>query len=232
MKGLFTRLEFVVDEDEGRGMNLMLLGPPGAGKGTQAKLLIKEFQIPQISTGDILREAIRKNTSLGQKAKGFMDRGSLVPDDVMIGIVKDRLKEPDAKKGFILDGFPRTIPQAEALGKVTKLDHVILLKVPDSELLFRLSERRTCESCSQVFHQKLRPPKRDGICDACGGKLIQRKDDQEEVIRKRLETYHAQTDPLVEFYTSKKQLIGVDGAKTPEEIFSAILRAVKGRPLS
>jgi len=209
-------------------MNLILLGAPGAGKGTQAKMLVKELDIPQISTGDILRSAVSNETELGIKAKEFMSKGALVPDDVVIGIVKERIQEPDAKDGFILDGFPRTVPQADALGTVTNIDKVIQLDVPDEALMSRLTGRRTCESCGEVFHKDLHPPKVDGVCDSCGGSLMQRKDDNESVIKNRLEAYHKQTDPLVDYYKNIGTLVEIDGTSEPNVIFKSILSTVEG----
>lgn len=207
-------------------MKLLLLGPPGAGKGTQAKLLMDKLKIPQISTGDILREAIKKTTPLGKKAKEFMDRGALVPDNIMVDLINERLKNQDVKDGYILDGFPRTIQQAEELGNIANLEHVIQLKVPDKDLINRLSGRRTCEKCGEAFHVELNRPKRDGVCDKCNGKLMQRADDNVDVIKKRLEAYHLQTDPLVGYYQKRKKVIEIDGTGNPKEIFRSILRSI------
>ncbi len=209
-------------------MRLILLGPPGAGKGTQAKRLIERYGIPQISTGDILRAAVREGTELGRKAKQYMDAGQLVPDEVVIGIIRERLKEADCAKGFILDGFPRTVPQAEALKSVLAelgqaLDHVVSIEVPDEDLVERLTGRRTCRSCGAMYHIKFSPPKQEGICDRCGGELYQRDDDREETIRARLKVYHEQTAPLVEFYEREGLLRRIDGVGSVDEIYRRIL---------
>ncbi len=209
-------------------MRLILLGPPGAGKGTQAKRLIERYGIPQISTGDILRAAVREGTELGKKAKQYMDAGQLVPDEVVIGIIRERLKEADCAKGFILDGFPRTVPQAEALKGVLSdlgqaLDHVVSIEVPDEDLVERLTGRRTCRTCGAMYHVKFNPPKQEGVCDKCGGELYQRDDDREETIRARLKVYHDQTAPLVEFYTKEGLLRRIDGVGSVDEIYGRIL---------
>lgn len=174
-------------------MNIIMLGPPGAGKGTQAKMLVEKFGIPQISTGDMLRAAVAEGTELGKKAKEYMDKGQLVPDEVVIGIVEERLKKSDCEKGFILDGFPRTVPQAEALDKILekmgkKIDYVINIVVPDVEILKRLTGRRTCKQCGAMYHVIYNPPKQEGVCDKCGGELYQRDDDKEETIKNRLKS--------------------------------------------
>ena len=209
-------------------MRLILLGPPGAGKGTQAKRLIERYGIPQISTGDILRAAVREGTELGKKAKQYMDAGQLVPDEVVIGIIRERLKEADCAKGFILDGFPRTVPQAEALKSVLAelgqaLDHVVSIEVPDEDLVERLTGRRTCRNCGAMYHVKFTPPKQEGVCDKCGGELYQRDDDKEETIRARLKVYHDQTAPLVEFYNEEGLLRRIDGVGSVDEIYGRIL---------
>jgi len=183
-------------------MKLILLGPPGAGKGTQAKLLAERLEIPQIATGDILRAAVKQGTPMGLKAKGFMDAGSLVPDEVVVGIVRERLQQVDCARGFILDGFPRTVAQAEALKEMLaslgkNLNAVISLEVDNEALVRRLTGRRTCQECGRGFHVDFDPPKTDGTCDACGGELYQRDDDREETIRRRLEVYTDQTQPLM-----------------------------------
>ena len=186
-------------------MGIILLGPPGAGKGTQAKKISGEFAIPQISTGDMLREAVKNGTEMGKKAKAFMDQGGLVPDEVVIGIVKDRLQAPDCGKGFILDGFPRTIPQAQALDRVTsdlkkEIRVVLSLEVDETELMERLCGRRTCTGCGAMYHVKFNPPKAQGKCDKCGIALIQRDDDKEETIKTRLINYKKMTEPLLQYY--------------------------------
>lgn len=210
-------------------MNLILLGGPGAGKGTQAKKLIDKYQIPQISTGDILRAAVKEGTELGRKAKEYMDAGKLVPDEVVIGIIKDRLAQPDCKKGFILDGFPRTVPQAEALDKVlgelgSKIDHVISIEVDEEELVTRLTGRRTCKnpSCGMMYHIKFNPPKKEGICDKCGSELYQRDDDNEATVRSRLATYNQATKPLIDYYQAKGLLRPIAGVGSIDEIFQKI----------
>ncbi len=212
-------------------MNIIMLGPPGAGKGTQAKMLVEKLGIPQISTGDMLRAAVKEGTELGKKAKEYMDAGKLVPDEVVIGIVKERLAQPDCEKGFILDGFPRTIPQAEALDKVLeelgkKIDYVINVAVPNEELITRLTGRRTCRQCGAMYHVVFNPPKVEGKCDKCGGELYQRDDDKEETIRQRLEVYEAQTAPLIEYYEKKGVLYNIDGTGSIEEIFQNILKVL------
>lgn len=207
--------------------NIILLGPPGAGKGTQAQMISERYHIPQISTGDILRRAVKENTSLGMKAKEFMERGELVPDEIVIGIVEQRLKEPDCERGFILDGFPRTRLQAEALQTILdcigkKVSYVINIEVEDEELISRLSGRRTCRDCGAMFHLVFNPPKKEGICDRCGGSLYQREDDKEETIRTRLKEYKKQTAPLIDFYQWKKTLHSIHGIGNKEQIFSRI----------
>ncbi|MBM4284790.1 MAG: adenylate kinase [Deltaproteobacteria bacterium] len=210
-------------------MNLILLGGPGAGKGTQAKKLIDKYQIPQISTGDILRAAVKEGTPMGKKAKEFMDAGQLVPDEVVIGIIKDRLAQPDCKKGFILDGFPRTVPQAEALEKVvaslsSKIDHVVSIDVDEEALVTRLTGRRTCKNaaCGQMFHIEYTPPKKAGVCDKCGSELYQRDDDNETTVRSRLSTYNQATKPLIDFYTGKGLVRPIKGEGGIDDIFTKI----------
>jgi len=197
-------------------MKLILLGPPGAGKGTQAKMLTESFSIPQISTGDILRAAVKEGTPMGLKAKEYMDAGGLVPDEVVVGIVRDRLLAADCDNGFILDGFPRTVAQADALqaslAEMDKaLDRVISLEVDAEALVERLTGRRTCKECGRGYHVTFDPPREENICDACGGSLIQRDDDQEETIRKRLQVYADQTSPLISYYRDADVLIELDG---------------------
>ncbi|MEJ2670810.1 MAG: adenylate kinase [Deltaproteobacteria bacterium] len=214
-------------------MNLILLGGPGAGKGTQAKKLIDKFQIPQISTGDILRAAVKEGTEMGRKAKEYMDAGKLVPDEVVIGIIKDRLAQADAKKGFILDGFPRTVPQAEALDKVlvdlgSKIDDVVSIEVDEEALVTRLTGRRTCKNadCGQMYHIKFTPPKQEGVCDRCGGELYQRDDDNEATVRNRLATYNQATAPLIDYYKGKALLRPVKGVGGIDDIFKKIVDIV------
>lgn len=214
-------------------MNLILLGPPGAGKGTQAKLLTDRFGIPQISTGDILRSAVKDGTPMGTKAKSFMDAGALVPDEVVVGIVRERLAKADCAQGFILDGFPRTVAQADALKKDLHdlgkdLDGVIALEVDNEALVERLTGRRTCRQCGRGYHVAFDPPRAADRCDACGGELYQRDDDREETIRKRLEVYDQQTAPLVAYYRQEGLLARIDGMQeigTVQEQILAVLRA-------
>jgi adenylate kinase len=209
-------------------MNLILLGPPGVGKGTQAKLLIDRFGIPQISTGDILRAAVKELTPMGVKAKGYMDAGALVPDEVVIGIVEERLAQPDCAPGFILDGFPRTVGQADALkgvlaGLKRGIDHVISLSVDQQELLKRLTGRRACPKCGAVYHVDFAPPKVAGHCDVCPGELFQREDDKEATILNRLKVYEEQTAPLIAYYQEAGLLRSVNGLGTMEGVQGEIL---------
>lgn len=208
-------------------MNLILLGPPGAGKGTQAKMLMEKYSIPQISTGDILRGAVKAGTEMGKKAKEYMDAGGLVPDEVVIGIINDRLKEDDCADGYMLDGFPRTVPQAEALDDVladmgSKIDHVISIEVADDELVKRLTGRRTCSKCGAGYHVMFDPPKEEGKCDKCGGDLIQRDDDNVETVTNRLKVYKESTQPLIDFYQNKGLIRGIDGVGGIKDIFGRI----------
>jgi len=212
-------------------VKLILLGPPGAGKGTQAKMLMDRFRIPQVSTGDILRAAVANRTAMGLKAKEYMDAGALVPDEVVIGIVRDRLQESDCVLGFILDGFPRTVPQADALREVLAglgkdLDAVVSLEVDADVLVERLTGRRTCGGCGRGFHVRFDPPGVAGVCDACGGVLIQRDDDREETIRQRLQVYGAQTSPLVDYYRRQELLRTVDGMAPMDEVQRQILHCL------
>ncbi|MGM0518431.1 MAG: adenylate kinase [Campylobacterota bacterium] len=212
-------------------MNLMLFGAPGAGKGTQAKFLIEKYGIPQISTGDILRAAIAKKTDMGMEAKKFMDEGKLVPDSTIIGIIKDRLAQDDCKKGFILDGFPRTLAQAEALKELManmgiSLDKVISLNVPDELIVGRITGRRVCASCGASFHVEFNPSKEEGKCDYCGGELITRKDDNAQTVKSRLESYHEQTAPLIDFYTDMGVFVELDGTKDVKDVTSDMIKAL------
>lgn len=214
-------------------MNLILLGPPGAGKGTQAKILSKKYEIPQISTGDILRAAVKEQTPMGVRAKDFMDSGALVTDEVVVGIVEERLAKPDCVRGFILDGFPRTVKQADALGRMLEalgksIDHVISLSVDKEELLERVTGRRTCRSCGKGFHIVFDPPKVSGICDECGGELYQRDDDSEETMRKRLEVYEEQTAPLVAYYAKESLLRTIHGIGSIDDIQRKLLNILEG----
>ena len=213
-------------------MNIILLGPPGAGKGTQAKKIAEHYSLPHISTGDILRENISNNTSLGVRAKSYMAKGELVPDELLITIIRDRLSKSDCSKGFLLDGYPRTVPQADALQMILtesnkKLDVVLNIDVDDEELVKRLSGRRVCASCGMSYHMIFNPPKEDEICDKCKGKLYQREDDKPEAIRNRLIVYKKQTQPLIEYYTRKRLLRTVDGGKNIPEIFKDIKKILE-----
>lgn len=213
-------------------MKLILLGPPGAGKGTQAKMLTDHFGIPQIATGDILRAAVQTGTPLGLQAKGFMDAGALVPDEVVIGIVRERLQAADCAAGFILDGFPRTVPQADALQATLRalgreLDRVVSLTVDADALVERLTGRRTCRGCGRGFHVTFDPPRVDDRCDACAGELYQRDDDQEETIRRRLTVYAQQTAPLIDYYRGAGLLCELDGMQAIPVVQSEILAALR-----
>ncbi|MDK2892427.1 adenylate kinase [Methanohalophilus sp.] len=211
-------------------MNVVLFGPPGAGKGTQAKELSKHYGIPHISTGDILRANVSKGTDLGKKAAEYMNKGELVPDDVLIGIIKNRLAEPDCKAGFLLDGYPRTIPQADALSGILNdinmpLEVVLNITVPDEELVTRLSGRYSCK-CGESYHIKFNPPKKAGICNVCGGELYQRDDDKEDVIRQRLVSYKKNTQPLIDYYEEKGILVNIDGTGGIDEVFGQIINVL------
>lgn len=207
---------------------MILFGPPGSGKGTQAKMIADKHKVPHISTGDILREAVREGTELGRKAEPIMKSGGLVPDDLMIGIIRERLGKPDARQGFVLDGFPRTVPQAEKLdallgeGNGKDKPHVVSLLVPDEVIVRRIAARRSCPSCGAVYHLESAPPKVANTCDACGSALVARPDDTEEAVRKRLEAFHRQTMPVAEFYRAKGWLRDVDGLGSVDEVFERI----------
>lgn len=214
-------------------MKVIMLGPPGAGKGTQAQKLVEKLNIPQLSTGDMLRAAVKNETEVGLLAKKFMDSGNLVTDEVVVGIIADRTKESDCAGGYILDGFPRTVAQADALTAMLDkngdaIDHVVSIVVPDEALLGRLLGRWTCKGCSDMYHVKFSPPKTEGVCDKCGGELYQRGDDQEEAIKTRLENYHAQTAPLIDYYGGKGALREVDGVGGLDEITGRIMAVVQG----
>lgn len=209
-------------------MNLILLGAPGAGKGTQAAVISERLNIPQISTGNIIREALRSGTQMGLKAKSFMDAGKLVPDEVVIGIIKDRLQADDCQNGFILDGFPRTIPQAEALDEMgVEINKVIDIEVPDEVIITRLSGRRVCEKCGRPYHLVDLKPRVEGICDDCTGALIQRKDDQIDTIKNRLEIYHSETEPLKGYYEAQGKLSVVEGQGKVEETTALTMAALE-----
>jgi adenylate kinase len=215
-------------------VRLVFLGPPGAGKGTQARELAREWSVPQIATGDMLREAAAAGTPLGREAKRYMDQGALVPDDVIVGLIAERLAQPDAKRGFILDGFPRTIPQAHALDRLLaelgqRLDRVVFFDVSEPELLRRLTGRRVCRACQTAFHLVSAPPRRAGVCDKCGGELYQRDDDSEATVRKRLEVYATQTAPLLDYYDERGLLTRVSG-EGPIAAVRDRLRRAAGAP--
>ena len=212
-------------------MKIVMLGAPGAGKGTQARLISEKYAIPQISTGDIFRANIKNGTELGKKAKAFMDAGKLIPDELTCDLVADRLAQADCAGGFILDGFPRTIPQAEALDKVvaelgTKIDYAVNIDVPDEAIIERMSGRRACLSCGATYHVVYNPPKTEGICDTCGQPLVLREDDKPETVQTRLSVYHEQTQPLIEYYGAKNALVSVDGTKPMDEVFADILKVI------
>jgi adenylate kinase len=212
-------------------LNLVLLGPPGSGKGTQGERLNEDLRLPYYATGDILRGAVRDETELGRMAKEYMDRGDLVPDEVIVGVIAERIDSSEALDGFILDGFPRTTPQAEALdAKLGELGRgvtaVLLIDVSDDEVVRRLGGRRTCEANGHVFHVEFEPPQQEGVCDVDGSKLIVRDDDKPEVIRKRLETYHEKTEPLVSYYDHRSVLRRIDGEAAPEEVAETIRRTL------
>lgn len=208
-------------------MNIIIMGLPGAGKGTQAAKIIKKYSIPHISTGDMFRLAMKNDTDLGRQAKAFMDQGELVPDEVTVGIVRERLSQSDAKGGFLLDGFPRTVEQAEALNNImeelgSQIDQTIYVEVPEEELMNRLTGRRICETCGATYHLVFNPPKTEGICDFDGGKLYQREDDNPETVQNRLEVNTKQTAPLLDFYKDLGVLATVDGSKDIEEVFEEV----------
>ena len=211
-------------------MNLILLGAPGAGKGTQAELLVKQLGIPAISTGNMLREAMANGTELGKKAKEYMDEGNLVPDDLILGIVAERVSRPDCARGFILDGVPRTLAQAEALeDRGVKIDHVISIEVDDSEIERRMTGRRVCAKCGASYHVSANPPKVEGVCDDCGGELTIRKDDAPETVRKRLQVYHSTTEVLKDFYGKLGRLCIVNGSQSIEDANRDILKAIEAQ---
>ncbi|MEU1594877.1 adenylate kinase [Streptomyces sp. NPDC005708] len=214
-------------------MRIVLVGPPGAGKGTQAAFLAKNLSIPHISTGDLFRANISQQTELGKLAKSFMDKGELVPDEVTIAMAKDRMEQPDAKNGFLLDGFPRNVQQAEALDDMLKsegmkLDAVLDLEVPEEEVVKRIAGRRVCrKEPSHVFHESYKPPKQAGVCDVCGGELYQRDDDSEETVRKRLEVYHQQTEPIIDYYKAQGLVATISALGKVEEVTRRAMEALK-----
>lgn len=210
-------------------MKIIMLGAPGAGKGTQAKKIAEKYKIPHISTGDIFRANIKNGTELGNKAKTYMDQGLLVPDELVVDLVVDRVKQDDCKNGYVLDGFPRTIPQAEALDAALdaigeKIDYAINVEVPDENIIRRMSGRRACVACGATYHLVHIPPKTEGICDTCGKELILRDDDKPETVEKRLNVYHDQTQPLIDYYTKKNVLVEVDGTVDMADVFAAIVK--------
>ncbi|HBV46804.1 MAG TPA: adenylate kinase [Eubacterium sp.] len=209
-------------------MKIIMLGAPGAGKGTQAKKIAAKYAIPHISTGDIFRANIKNNTELGQKAKTYMDKGELVPDELVVDLIMDRFKEADCANGYVLDGFPRTIPQAEALDKALSangesVDYAVNVEVPDENIINRMSGRRACVGCGATYHIQFNPTKVEGICDACGEKLILRDDDKPETVKNRLSVYHEQTQPLIDYYTTQGVLKTVDGTAALDKVFQAIV---------
>ena len=204
-----------------------MLGAPGAGKGTQAINIAKEYHIPHVSTGDIFRANIKNETKLGMEAKSYMDAGKLVPDELTIGMLLSRISEPDCKDGYVLDGFPRTIPQAESLkdalsARGEKIDFAVDIEVPDENIMNRMTGRRSCPKCGATYHVAFNPPKKENVCDECGSELVQRADDKPETVSSRLKVYHEQTQPLIEFYTKEGVLQRIDGTKSPKEVFAAI----------
>jgi adenylate kinase len=214
-------------------VHVVLLGPPGAGKGTQARMLGERFGVPHIASGDLLREAVRRRNSLGKQARGYMGKGNLVPDDLVLKLIEERLQKPDAQKGFVLDGFPRNVAQAETLKKLLdssglSLDKVLALDVPDDEIVKRISGRRTCRKCGAMYHMIYDPPRNIGVCNECNGELYQREDDAEDTVRMRLEVYAGSTRPLLDHYERAGLLARIDGVGRPAEIAERILAALDG----
>ena len=209
-------------------MKIVMLGAPGAGKGTQAKKIAGKYRVPHISTGDIFRANIKGGTKLGMEAKGYMDKGQLVPDEITIGMLMDRIQETDCERGYVLDGFPRTIPQAESLSQALgrrneRIDYAIDVDVPDEAIISRMAGRRACLSCGATYHVVYNPPKKEGICDVCGGELILRDDDKPETVLNRLNVYHDQTKPLIDYYMKEDVLHKVDGTRSLDEVFDGIV---------
>ena len=214
----------------GKRMRFIIFGPPGAGKGTYASRLAEKLDVAAISTGDIFREEIKQKTALGERVEGFLNRGELVPDEIVIEVLKDRISRPDSERGFILDGYPRTIEQAKALDKITKIDAIIRLVVPEWVIVERLSNRRTCRKCGAIYNVKYLKPKKPGICDKCGGELYQREDDKPEVVRERLRVYEAQTQPLIEYYKGKIPFVDIECKSVdipPEVIVEKIMQKLR-----
>jgi adenylate kinase len=212
-------------------MKIIMLGAPGAGKGTQAKRIAAKYNVPHISTGDIFRANIKNNTELGQKAKAFMDKGELVPDSLVLDLIMDRFTEDDCKNGYVLDGFPRTIPQAEALSDALKangekVDFAINIDVPDENIINRMGGRRACVGCGATYHIQFNAPKVEGVCDACGEKLILRDDDKPETVKNRLNVYHTQTQPLIDFYEKAGVLVNIDGTQDMDKVFADIVKVL------
>ena len=218
-------------------MKIIMLGAPGAGKGTQAKKIAEKYSIPHISTGDIFRANIKNNTELGKKAKTYMDKGELVPDELVVDLIMDRFKEADCANGYVLDGFPRTIIQARKLADICsmfnfKIDAVINLDIPEDVLVKRLSGRRTCADCGKSYHIVYNPPKKEGVCDVCGGELTQRSDESEEAVQVRIDTYNKQTKPLIDYYTMLGELTNVDGNQSMDEVAEEIYKVLEKAGLS
>ncbi len=210
-------------------MNLILLGPPGAGKGTMAFKLKEEYKLPHISTGDLFREAIKQQTDLGKKVKSIMDAGNLVPDELTSALVKEKLEQPECRRGFILDGFPRTIPQAEALKTFSSIDKVINFTIPEEEIIRRLSGRRVCRSCGESYHTEFIPPAKKGLCDKCSGELYTRDDDTVDAIKNRLAVYRTSTAPLIDFYQKEGLIENVDSSPAPEEVLNILKKILDSR---
>ena len=209
-------------------MNLVLLGAPGSGKGTQAAIVEQKTGMYILSTGNLLREAVKSGTELGNRVKGVLDSGALAPDELVIELVAEKLKSPECSKGVIFDGFPRTVVQAEKLDELTKIDMVMVLSVPDENIVERMSLRRTCPDCQSTYHLTVLPPKVEGVCDKCGGKLYTRSDDDPEVVRNRLEVYHKKTEPIIDYYRSSDRVVTIDGTQDPAKVSADVLSALEG----
>jgi adenylate kinase len=209
-------------------MNLVLLGAPGSGKGTQAAIVEQKTGMYILSTGNLLREAVKSGTELGNRVKGVLDSGALAPDELVIELVAEKLKSPECSKGVIFDGFPRTVVQAKKLDELTKIDMVMVLSVPDENIVERMSLRRTCPDCQSTYHLTVLPPKVEGVCDKCAGKLYTRSDDDPEVVRNRLEVYHKKTEPIIDYYRSSDRVVTIDGTQAPEKVSADVLSAVEG----